>query len=195
MQTPSGRWYFKGRPDDPATNPAADIPLSDDVFALLPPGHPGADDQRARAWEFAASMQGDPGPYFYGFHTRPDDELMTPLLESFAKALGRMPSLKKALLRFDAQRYLFLSFLAPGHAPQQRKPKEIPLPYYLHTNPPPIKLRQNAPPAWAPRLFVYLQGWRMGSALEGVFAGEGRRVYGVETVVRHLDYDELVLDW
>ncbi|KXX74052.1 hypothetical protein MMYC01_209829, partial [Madurella mycetomatis] len=120
--SPCGRWYFRAAPGDEHNVPASDEPLPADTAGHMPPGY-GSYEDTQRALEYERSMRpvGREGDGTFDslddFRTTPDDEVMLPLLEAFARAVAQMPSLKTANLTTplpDPHIEWFVSYGAPG---------------------------------------------------------------------------------
>ena len=176
LQSPLGKWYFLSEEG----SVPSDVPILNDVPGFLPPGYYDTDEESIEemAIEYAESLQepvDDDGlaDIKDHFRTRPNDELMVPLLAAFARATGAMPSLRSAQLQFwNVGRYspFYVAFAPPGRmaGDEDQLPEE------------------ERPPKTAPRLVAHTWEWRMDAELEDLFRRAGAGLHGVETAVRYL---------
>lgn len=174
LQSPLGKWYFLS--EDGGV--PSDVPIPEHIPGFLPPGYYDTEEESTEATEHAESL---PGPedddglvdMRAHFRTRPNDEIMVPLLAAFARAIGAMPSLRSAKLEFwNDGRYspFYVAFAPPG----KMAGDEDQLP------------QEERPPGTAPRLIAHTWEWRMGAELEDLFRRAWAAVHGVETAVRYL---------
>ena len=87
MCRPSGRWYFRAPPRDAHNVPASDEPLPDYTVGHMPPGC-GSEQETAEALAFLSSLHrqkiAEDGTG--EFRIVPEEEMIVPLLEAFARA-------------------------------------------------------------------------------------------------------------
>ena len=99
MRSPSGRWYFRAPPRDAHNVPASDEPLPDYTDGHMPPGC-GSEQETAEALAFLSSLHrqkiAEDGTG--EFRIVPEEEMIVPLLEAFARAAAQMPALESACL-------------------------------------------------------------------------------------------------
>ena len=117
MCRPSGRWYFRAPPGAPHNGPASDEPLPDDTVGHMPPGF-GSEQETAEALAFLSSLyrQEIAEDGTREFRIVPEEELIVPLLEAFARAAAQTPALESACLssRLRAPYDLWLvTYVAP----------------------------------------------------------------------------------
>lgn len=174
QQSPLGKWYFLSG----GCGVPSDVPIPDDVPGYLPPGYYDTEEEDKEAMGYEESLH-DPvyedglGDLNDHFCTRPNDEIMVPMLAAFARAIGAMPSLRYARIRFwntGRNSSFDIAFAPPGGitGDVDQLPEE------------------GRPPGTAPRLVAYTWEWRMDAELEALFRRAGAAVHGVETVVRYL---------
>ncbi|KAK3942806.1 hypothetical protein QBC46DRAFT_378885 [Diplogelasinospora grovesii] len=182
-QSPSGKWYFKCQDaDDPRNHPWSDVPVSGDALEFRPPGY-GTEQDKEEALEYLASWLDHVPSFRYRdgrgvfqptFRTWPNDKVMIPLLESFARAIGQMPSLRSAALLFDdgdLDSYTFVSYASPGYETTATRNAQ---------------LRDQKLFKTVPRLVISSCKWRMSKSLKGLFREVGSKCHNQATVVRYL---------
>ncbi|KAI9164013.1 hypothetical protein HJFPF1_05648 [Paramyrothecium foliicola] len=175
---PSGRWYFKGSPDDPFNEPASDDPLPISTVGHFPPGYGTAEDTKA-ALEHNRSLSSNVYPDgLYDerdeFRLLPSDEIMVPLLEAFARRLAHAPSLKSAHLFLQLARggEWFVSYDALGSYDNE----------YTSYMTEPYTGSARA------RVLLHVQDWRPPETLMQMFRDLGKEVNGQEAVVAFLPF-------
>lgn len=175
LQSPSGRWYFKSK-EGPSPS---DVPIPDGTPGFLPPGYYETEDENVDAMEYTEfldtplSVRGRGSPADEDFRTWPDNEVMAPLLASFAKAIGAMPSLRFAQLQFwhsSLRSPFYLVYAPPGSLAGDED--------YLP--------EEERPPGTAPRVLAHTWKWKMDDELDGFFRKAGQSLHGVDTAVRYL---------
>jgi hypothetical protein len=180
--TASGRWYFRAAPGCRYNVPASDEPLPADTVEHMPPGYGSAEEaEEALAYRESMLLAGarDDDDHWnddrYEFRVVPDDEVMLPLLEAFARAIAQMPAVKKAHLSAHARfphREWFVSYVAPG----------IPRPYDDEL----VVLGVREPAASQPRVFFHVQDWRPSKHVLDLFRKVGTERHGQDAAIAFL---------
>ncbi|KAI1862916.1 hypothetical protein JX265_008962 [Neoarthrinium moseri] len=103
--TPSGWWYFmpkgESRYGAPPRNPAEDLEDQPPEFADEPQDGVDPFDQEAEDhWDMHRRTDGDED---HRIRNVPNEDTMQPLLEAWAKALARMPLLRRAKISFEVE--------------------------------------------------------------------------------------------
>ncbi|KAI1803428.1 hypothetical protein F4811DRAFT_341981 [Daldinia bambusicola] len=193
--SPSGQWYFKGSED----NPLHDIEINDllgpDV-PRLPPGY-GTKADTNTAVEFMRSVgliTGEmdiPDPE-QQFREIPDDEVIVPLLEAFARRLAHMPSLQYAELSFYTSLYNRSPSLVPRHHPFPRHPLYPPEQWTIYYSAPgkPHRcegsLRKRDVDLSRAHVSFELRGWMPDKHLVDLFRNVGKAANGEDAIITFL---------
>ncbi|KAK6952449.1 hypothetical protein Daesc_006986 [Daldinia eschscholtzii] len=173
--SPSGQWYFKGSPGDPSVIPETDELLQDDV-PKLPPGH-GTLTETHTAVDFMQLVgleteNPDVEDMVQPFRKVPDDDVIVPLLEAFARRLAHMPLLRTARLSTRSEQLSndwFVSYDMPGESQGLEK----------YTDKPDMDLSRA-------RVFFHFPGWVPDEHLVKLYQNIGEKEYGEKAVVNFL---------
>lgn len=174
--SPCGRWYFR-RPGYPAGGGSnvdpGDEPLPPDTVGHIPPGH-GSEQDTLDALAYEQSIVEDWAWEGWGeFRTVPDDKVMLPLLEAFARAISQIPSLESADLTTelpfpDAE--WSVSYLAPG----------VEVPNHLK------RCIERDMALSTPRVLFQTGDWRPSRAVLGLFRNIGMKAYQQDAAIAFL---------
>lgn len=127
LRTPSGEWYFRA-PDgidvhDPpffdSSQPEAEFePVDRDVLEReMPPGYNLGDSRESLAlhrFQWSSNSLNSGKAPFWVFRLVPEEHLLFPMIEAWARAVSQMPKVTRAILRTDLQLPLVESGI-PSH--------------------------------------------------------------------------------
>ncbi|OTB17080.1 hypothetical protein K445DRAFT_316575 [Daldinia sp. EC12] len=176
--SPSGQWYFKGSPGDPSVIPVipeTDELLQDDI-PKLPPGH-GTLTETHAAVDFMQLVDletENPAveDLVQPFRKVPDDDVIVPLLEAFARRLAHMPLLRTARLHTRSEQLSndwFVSYDMPDESQGLEK----------YMDKPDMDLSRA-------RVFFHFPGWVPGEHLVELYENIGEKENGEKAVVNFL---------
>ncbi|KAI1448973.1 hypothetical protein F5Y02DRAFT_372618 [Annulohypoxylon stygium] len=177
--SPSGRWYFKGATGDPFNEPDSDEPLPASDRGCFPPGYGfPADTLYALELESRMTVETDDDGLVDErrfFRKIPNEEVMVPLLEAFARRLATMPSVESAQLvttipTGDEEEW-FVQYDAPGFSND----------YESYTDEPDMDLSKA-------RVFFHVKDWVPGKHLLDQYRRIGRELHGKEAIVSLLPF-------
>ncbi|OTA55791.1 hypothetical protein K449DRAFT_387830 [Hypoxylon sp. EC38] len=174
--SPSGKWYFKGSESNTFILPASDEPLPASTRGLYPPGYGTGDDTEA-ALAYEQSMDRDatenrPVIQSHMFRLIPNEEVMVPLLEAFARYIASIRSLEYVKIYMDRPPWLgewFISYSAPGH------------PSYYDT-----RMEKPDEGSSRARVFFKVGDWEPEDSLVDLFRAIGQEVYERDAVITFL---------
>jgi hypothetical protein len=113
--TPSGKWYFTGSPGSPPS------PIVEDVAGTL------SDPPTEEAFDFDREFEIAGVQPLHIFRLSPDDEVISPLVEAFADAVGRMPKIRNATLhstvvsKYGSELWFAIAYIGPCFNPARCK--------------------------------------------------------------------------
>ncbi|KAI1137695.1 hypothetical protein F5Y05DRAFT_58457 [Hypoxylon sp. FL0543] len=175
--SPSGKWYFRGSVDDRFNVPASDEPLPASTTGLwhFPPGY-GTEADTVAALVFARTIEphmNEDGQW-RRFRWIPNNEVMVPMLEAFARRLASTPSLQYAHLArelFVDPREWFISYGAPGCT----------CGFEEYLKEPEVGLSRA-------RVFFHVDGWVPERRLVDLFRDIGKRRHGQDAIITFLPF-------
>ncbi|KAL2257041.1 hypothetical protein VTK26DRAFT_749 [Humicola hyalothermophila] len=195
MDSPSGRWYFRGDPSDAEFHvPSSDIPLPPDTPEHFPPGY-GSPDDTAAALAYAEEMERDANRWVdpangtsdvrAEFRIVVDDEVMLPLLAAVARAAAEMPKLETFYLSTELARdrgEWFVTYGAPGVRCGYER--------YLdkEEGQEGKKVEPENRGLDAPRVFLHVEEWRPDDEVMGLLRRVSRKSWGVDAKVVFLPF-------
>ncbi|KAI1091982.1 hypothetical protein F5B19DRAFT_456383 [Rostrohypoxylon terebratum] len=177
LASPSGKWYFKGAANDPYNKPASDEPLPASDQGYNPPGYGNpVDEPHAVALEASTTIEPEEGAEDeeYFFRKVPNEEVMVPLLEAFARRLATMPSVQSAQLTTNMpvdEGEWFVQYDAPGYSND----------YESYTDEPNMDLSTA-------RVFFHVKDWKPEKHLLDQFRKIGKELHGKYAIVSLLPF-------
>ncbi|OTA90882.1 hypothetical protein M434DRAFT_33236 [Hypoxylon sp. CO27-5] len=167
--SPSGKWYFKGSESNTFIQPASDEPLPASTRGLYPPGY-GTEDDTVAALAYERSMdraaeENTPDDRSQQFRLIPNEEIMVPLLEAFARYIASIRSLQQAQIIMDRPPWLGewkVTYNAPGY------------PYFYDTD------REDLSRA---RVYFLVWDWEPEDSLVDLFRAIGQELYEQDAVI------------
>ncbi len=175
MRSPSGRWYFRAPPGDPHNVPASDEPLPDDTVGYMPPGY-GSERETADALAYLSSLrqQKIAADGTGEFRIVPEEEMIVPLLEAFARAAAQMPALESACLTTRLRAPYFswsVAYVAP---------KTVAADYaeYLDSN--------DRAGGVRPRVFLDVHEWEIPEPALGLLRRIANARHGQDAILTHM---------
>jgi hypothetical protein len=176
--TPSGLWYFKHSPDDEFSVSASNEPLPLTTEGYFPPGYGTQEDTKA-ALAYARSLEQREDDHESidlqdSFRVIPNDDIMVPMLEAFARCLAHSPALKSAYLTCNLRNSSsewFVAYGAPGTS----------CGFESYMTDPDTEL-------WTPRVFFHTENWESPASLLGLFKKIGEEKYGRQASITFLPF-------
>lgn len=172
----------RGRPDDEFNVPASDEPLPPETVGHKPPGY-GCAEKTQAALVHERSMQpvGREGDGTFDsrddFRRVPNDEVMVPMLEAFARVAAQIRALTSVYLATRVKNITgdngewFVSYLAPGKASGFEE-------YIMDEDAVLSK----------PRVFFHVLDWRPNKELVDLFRIVGRERHQQDAIITFLPW-------
>jgi hypothetical protein len=177
MRSPSGRWYFRAAAGDAHNVPSSDEPLPADG-GYMPPGYGSDEDEWDEAAEYEVSLrpEGREGDgtldLLDDFRVVPDEEVLVPLLEAFARAVAQMPALKTACLTSrlpDPYLEWFVVYATPGNLTDHEEYME-----------------EDDSTGAKPRVFLHVHGWTAPEQVLDTLRKIGQKRHGQDAIVTYI---------
>lgn len=178
MRSPSGRWYFRGAAGDAHNVPSSDEPLPADGGGYMPPGYGSDEDEWDEAAEYEVSLRpaGREGDgtldLLDDFRVVPDEEVLVPLLEAFARAVAQMLVLRTACLTSrlpDPYLEWFVVYATPGNLTSYEEYME-----------------EDDSAGVKPRVFLHVHGWTAPEQVLDMFRKMGQKRHGQDAIVTYM---------
>jgi hypothetical protein len=190
LTTPSGQWYFRGRNGTP-TYP---FPITTRALSntQMPPGYRKTEEEDiAVALQFDTfedEQQSGVSPHDNIFRVVPDEKILTPLVEAFARACIQMPRLREAslstdlweMVEFQSKKYRAdaqwgIYYAAPG--------VDYPCHEALSSN---RDLKKQG-------LVFDIRDWTLSDEIYELFRDIGKESFGTELIEKHVDTWDTIL--